>query len=65
MTSSPDTLNPSSSPERREQTAAFLDQFWKGGEAVGVHGPSWYDLALAAWMAACDYQQEVTRERTW
>lgn len=63
MSTPPDSPNPSSSPERREQTAAFLKEFWKEGLAVGAcRSPiggttSWYDIALAAWLAACDYQK--------
>lgn len=60
MTSS-DPLNPSSSPERREQTEAFLKEFWKDSAAVGIHGTSWYDIALAAWLAACDHVGGVRR----
>jgi hypothetical protein len=57
MTNSPDPLNPSSSPERREQTEAFLE-WWAKGAAVSIYGSSWYDIGLAAWLAACDYSLE-------
>lgn len=56
MTTPPDSLNPSASPERREQIQAFEELFWKHGTAIGDHGTGFYDGMLAAWLAACDYR---------
>ena len=48
------------SPERLEQMDAFLN-WWRYGEAVGEAGRSWYDVAVAAWLAACDWSDERHR----
>lgn len=62
MTTSPNPLNPSSSPERREQTEAFLE-WWAKGAAVSIYGSSWYDIGLAAWLAACDWRSSLGHAR--